>query len=132
MDLLIKQKLLSSKNKNWYLFIEMSLFISKTFSQQQVDWLLFWIIFIVKSWFHNFEILPQKTILPKIILGKRGGVDERWRNPGGMAKVTEDDGGRGGIWKPRSVDDAICKGSLNWLHNNSGVILSFWSFFPSL
>ena len=103
-------------------------FISKTFSQHQVDWFLFWIIFIAKSWFRNFWILPQKTILPKIILGKgwgvgwflfwiifkakfcnfkfyqdknfcrkspweKGGVGKRWRHLGGMAKMTEDDGG---------------------------------------
>ena len=44
--------------------------------QQQFDWYLFWIIFIVKSWFRHFTI---KTIVPKIILGKGGSSGEKWR-----------------------------------------------------
>ena len=42
------------------------------------------------------------------MLGKWGGVGKSWRHLGGMAKMTE------GVWKPRILDDVICKRSLSY------------------
>ena len=48
-------------------------------------------------------MLPGETSLNRKSYCERG-VGERWRHLGGMAKVTEDDGG---VWKPRISDDFI-------------------------
>ena len=49
--------------------------------------------------------------MSKIVLGKRGeGVRKIWRHLGGLARVTEDDGGGGGL-KTRILDDVICERS---------------------
>ena len=84
----------------------MSYFISKTFSQQQVDWFLFWIIFIAESWFRNFTIL--KNNFAENRLGKKRGGWWKMTSSRGVGKI--DGGGRG--WKSRILDDVICERSL--------------------
>ena len=57
----------------------MSYFMSKTFSQQQVDWFLFWIIF--KAKFCNFKFYHNKNFCRKSPWEKEG-VGKRWRHLG--------------------------------------------------